>query len=103
MKSIIIVFLLLFVVGAQAQLPDSTCLDAAKTWIYRNTSANHNEASEQAIDFCRSRGDVACLDSTKDWIYRNTSANHNEAAARAIETCSEKVVCKPARERRPKN
>jgi hypothetical protein len=72
--------------SAMAQ-PIEQCLNEAKDWVYRNTSANASDAAKAALDFCRRGGRSNCLNPSKEWIYRNTSANANDAALKAVKFC----------------
>ena len=81
------VFVILSTSMAQANSIED-CLNQAKSWIYSNTSANQNQAAEQAIPFCTKGGDVSCLNPAKSWIYSNTSRNQNDAASAAVLFCA---------------
>ncbi len=94
MKSLISSLILVFSFSQVQANSIETCLDQAKSWIYSNTSANQNQAAEQAIPFCTKGGDVSCLNPAKNWIYSKTSRNQSQAADAAVVFCARgEVTC----------
>lgn len=73
---------------AAAPQPIQQCLEEARSWIYRNTSAGSSEAAKAAMDFCSKGGRSTCLDGAKSFIYHNTSASSSEASTRAVKFCA---------------
>lgn len=65
-----------------------SCLEEAREFYYRKTSANSDEAVSLAEQACGRGLSPSCLVEAQQYYYRNTSANSDQAARRAEEHCA---------------